>query len=653
MMRYTKIATCAIFILLFMSATAYSVFISLWRTPVTVTIGFLPSEDEPPRCVIKLQRDGEEISEVAVGKFFDIYVGDSTDDFGIKAVRFSSDDILDERPTGRWTDWFYWESSSGDWDSTAKIMHWAFATYGSKEVWAEVIDTSGMVSSSFATIFAVLPLPIWKEAYAPNPWGYSFKNNEVVDKNIPILPGDESLTEQSKWNIFISTFDLSNVDEKTAEEFFKELDKRKYFVGAYCFGMSASSLMEFVYPLYDQFLENQGKNTIFELEQPPIVFLDLYQRWNGGGEKGPHPVLEHIIRFHLMQIGNIAIESKIDVEPFALLNKLKEDLPKGIMYVLGIGYLVEEDKVIGHAVVPYRVDGQDIYVYDPNWPNNDNKKIEIYEESGVWKWRYKMGIFSSWPPKNAKTTFLQLFPIKALYNSGLKPQLPAATGYGTLFYLDGNADLLLVDSEGKRVGLSNGLFMQEITNIKPIITFGALPDDEARPWKQTYYGSQDNELTVVINGRIANGTYALTKFGPDYFATVSSISISDGAIDNITITSNTIRIHISQNQEPKMYNLTFNKNNNGASQTFTAINIPITPGATHQYIFDWIALSEGKKGAAVRVDSDSDGVFERVFTSDDQLTKKEFLFPEETVFTFNAFWDGVNYPVEVLLATLQ
>ncbi len=551
-----------------------------WSVAYDVGVEGWSAEDwlelyEPTVCVVRLQKDGVEIDDIVIGELFDIYAGDSVGDIG--QVRFSSDDAQDGTPVGVWTEWYDWGTSSGDWDASTRIKRWAFASYGYKEVWAEVIDTYGIVSRCSADILAVLPLPEWKEAYAPNPWGYSFGNNKAVDRNIPVLPGDESLTNQSRWDIFASTFDLSNVDEETAKEYFRVLDvEKEAFTGAYCYGMAASSLMEFMYPNYDQFLENQGMSTIFQLEEPDTLFLDpfslLRPRWHGGGEEGPDPVLEHIIKFHLYQFGKPAQSATIE-EPLGLLQKLEEDLSNGEMYVLGIGYMaIRDNKPVygGHAVVPYQVDGQNILVYDPNWPNNDERRIEIYEEEGVWKWRYGMGARAVWPPDDYKQTFLMLYPIEALYNSGEKPDCAVASdSHETLFYIDGKADLLLIDSEGRSTGLRDGSFMQEIPDVRPIVTFGALTDEEARPWGQAYRANRDNESTIMINGSGENGAYSLTKFGPGYFARISGSSICNG-VDNITITSNGAIIHVSQSQEPKTYNLAFNKNMNGVSLAFAA-----------------------------------------------------------------------------------
>jgi hypothetical protein len=78
---------------------------------------------------------------------------------------------------------------------------------------------------------------------------------------------------------------------------------------------------------------------------------------------------------------------------------------------------------------------------------------------------------------------------------------------------------------------------------------------------------------------------------------------------------------------------------------FTATDIPTSSNTTHQYTIDWVALSLGEEGVTVEVDSDGDGRFEKTLTSDSELTDKEFMFPMRAIFTFNDFWEGVNYSV--------
>lgn len=69
------------------------------------------------------------------------------------------------------------------------------------------------------------------------------------------------------------------------------------------------------------------------------------------------------------------------------------------------------------------------------------------------------------------------------------------------------------------------------------------------------------------------------------------------------------------------YGLTINSAQNGKSRTFRAIDIPISPNATHQYTIDWETLAEGKKGVTVQMDSDGDGIFEKSIKTDDQFAE--------------------------------
>jgi hypothetical protein len=66
-------------------------------------------------------------------------------------------------------------------------------------------------------------------------------------------------------------------------------------------------------------------------------------------------------------------------------------------------------------------------------------------------------------------------------------------------------------------------------------------------------------------------------------------------------------------------------NKEGKSITFMANDIPIASKAIHQFTIDWDALSQGKEGVTLRIDANSDGVFELTITSDSELTHDEFI----------------------------
>ena len=78
--------------------------------------------------------------------------------------------------------------------------------------------------------------------------------------------------------------------------------------------------------------------------------------------------------------------------------------------------------------------------------------------------------------------------------------------------------------------------------------------------------------------------------------------------------------------EEGTYGLTVTYVKDREATTFTATDIPTTPQALDQYDIDWEALSQGKEGVTVQVDTDGDSTFERTITSDGELTQDEYLF---------------------------
>jgi hypothetical protein len=74
---------------------------------------------------------------------------------------------------------------------------------------------------------------------------------------------------------------------------------------------------------------------------------------------------------------------------------------------------------------------------------------------------------------------------------------------------------------------------------------------------------------------------------------------------------------------------------NGTAQeiaTFNATDIPTSANAIHRYTIGWLPLTRGEEGATIQIDSNGDGAFEKTFTSNNELTRDEFMFqvrPEE------------------------
>jgi predicted GH43/DUF377 family glycosyl hydrolase len=64
------------------------------------------------------------------------------------------------------------------------------------------------------------------------------------------------------------------------------------------------------------------------------------------------------------------------------------------------------------------------------------------------------------------------------------------------------------------------------------------------------------------------------------------------------------------------YELNITSNKDGKTNAFNAIGIPISANAVHQWTVDWKAISQGKKGVTLQIDSNGDGDFEETIITD-------------------------------------
>lgn len=102
-------------------------------------------------------------------------------------------------------------------------------------------------------------------------------------------------------------------------------------------------------------------------------------------------------------------------------------------------------------------------------------------------------------------------------------------------------------------------------------------------------------------------------------------SVYGSAIKTVVIfcPSDSYRYEVAGTEEGT-YGLDIASIEDGEATTFTATDIPTTSDAVHQYTIDWDALSRGKEGVTVQIDSDGDGEFEQSGSADSELIREEF-----------------------------
>jgi len=543
-----------------------------------------------PECVIELRKAGttSPASIVDVGEPFDIFVGDSSDDIGIEAVRFASDCYQDDELTHEWTQWYDWEASSGDWNATQKTRGWSFQDGGVKEVWVQVRDGAGQTDTDHAFI---------KTPYAPNPYGYRFKNSTPW-----------GVSDNDKCAVFDEVFGSTSLSSAYKTKVFDA-----YCSGGHCWGMASSSLQEFGGEENDPLLKHMGKPNVYSLNadgrDPVVISHSGRTYWDGSGGLDFSPVLLHVIKHQLAQRGKLEPEWKYHG---VLLNDL---LYKDYATELSILCLYYQD-VVGHdhahAVVPYEVEGDRIHVYDPNRPNVDNCWLEI---SPDYQWGWKYG--DNWPPD-----FFPCFPRDAylwlcpLEDVARKPDCDFSTT--SSWFFRGDASLVMTDGEGRRSGFQDGQVFAEIpgVNIQPLL--GALPDGAAASAPQVVNTDEVAELLATVHGD-GDATYSLKRFGPGYFGQVSGSFGYDGDSHDVTICADEVEISFADTQSTSdspgegeqqgTYGVVMHNASDTHGGTISVEQHPCQ-GATHNYVVDWEALAADMPAVTVSKDSDGDGTFE-------------------------------------------
>ena len=264
-----------------------------------------------------------------------------------------------------------------------------------------------------------------------------------------------------------------------------------------------------------------------------------------------------IAYWFITQATRPAVEAIIKGTPNDILQVLKNEAPGGETYTLGI---YKRDRTGGHAITPFGVDDKgggifDVLVYDNNYPK-ETRFLTIDSNANTWK--YQASINPQVQPDlyegDAGTNTLELAPSSSRLtqqqcpfcaessttgmsdkNGAAKLASPAranAAGqrYNQIF-LDGEGRVLIMDVQGRRLGLVDGKAVNEIPGARVIDYKVAGPsraDIEMQSPEPEYWIPEGISVTVTIDG---SGLKAATltdlvMIGPGFSIGVEGISLA-------------------------------------------------------------------------------------------------------------------------------
>ena len=200
----------------------------------------------------------------------------------------------------------------------------------------------------------------------------------------------------------------------------------------------------------------------------------------------------------------------------------------------------------GHSVLPYAIEdaGNGIYrvrVYDNNHPNDANRHVTINTTNNTWSYDLGggLGTWDGFIGVIALSTYGQQ-PVCPWCAGSLReegPPPPTASEGVTATprvqtMMQGDGDLLVTDSEGRRLGTVGGQFIDEMPDAYASVLPGGL-GQESPP---VFYLPENKPLTLAVSG--AFGQSQLVQYGPGYAVVINGFIVSPQTSQRVGISAN-------------------------------------------------------------------------------------------------------------------
>ncbi len=247
---------------------------------------------------------------------------------------------------------------------------------------------------------------------------------------------------------------------------------------------------------------------------------------------------------------------KVDESPREVVNTLLEAIRLGAnapeWWVLGI---YQPDGSGGHAITPIGLENKgngkyDILVYDNNWPD-ETRRLHIDTVANTWSYQ------ASTNPDEAEALYEGDDSTDTLEVVAITPRLREqectfCKGRGGTIggsrnlaapevyeiYLDGSADLLITDENGKNVGYLDGKLVNEIDDAE-IDTFRFGMDPWASDYEPVYRIPAGTAFAIsVLGSKVTEPvTATVSVIGPGFFIDIEDIWIEPDEVDIVAIAS--------------------------------------------------------------------------------------------------------------------
>lgn len=358
--------------------------------------------------------------------------------------------------------------------------------------------------------------------------------------------------------------------------------------------------------------------------------------------------------------------------PAQVVEKLGESFKTSAeTYTLGI---YAEGYKMGHATTPYALEQKEgdvvwIMHYDNNYPNQP-KYIEVDKKANTWKYTTAADPSAAEHAYvgNADTKTLTIAPtavrtgpmichfcgaVDGEKGAAAKGSAKGAAGAATVemreIALQGDADLLITDEGGKKLGYEGGKFVNEIPGA--IFAADKSADEAASEDEPTYFVPAGKKLKVTLDGSNLKkeSESEVTLIGAGYVLAVEGVKLDAGQKDDIEFSADgkVIKYTTKSAETPT---LVVGIETSGADYE---LEVKVTGETAGQSVELKIDLEKGTFGITVHGDAASKPELEVKLTRIDKGGEEVFhnkgVSPaaDQTVLLGYGAWKGNKTPLHV------
>jgi len=467
----------------------------------------------------------------------------------------------------------------------------------------QAIGDSAILGLTYVEVTIPTDSPINDLGFRPNQDGFDFRNEDST----------------RTWEMFRQFFGTENVEYTNGDKIYaaniffddpldEEADDYRGPSGGSCDGYSAASLINY-----------------FELEQPNSGDYVMPPYSNLYNTDRNDEMWDSIVYYQGTQKGlevnqHWANMCEFISTPSAMYSYLKsiiENNSEAIVWILwdedyfSRSFIppFERTRILsaggGHSLAPYRFEEPSsneayVYVYDSNYPGNNELRIEFDLDDETWEYTIPMALATDITLVGDRDTcLLNVIPLDLYTHQGIAPWRFLGSTFD-VFSTTGPINLLFTDDEGRHLGWQNGDFYDDIPGASYIPT--SYGDENL---SGSYYLPRDIYYTSSLQG-LGSGQASVSVWGNAKYFSLSEIGVYSETVAFVDIASDDSSITLSDATTDIQGALAVSNIFSDQDHTVLIRNLAVSPG-------EEVSVSLNDDGITDTIEFTTNSLIQRTF----------------------------------------